>query len=171
GDQLVENVASVLAGIDVAFYTSIIGMGFSLIMTVLVKLFNTEYMLTDIMLMTESHLTGDEQHGIGRLISVSEAINEFVLGLQENHEQSLQGIVEAFSGFKNYTEGLKQSAADLKSFNDGLSHNLDHFQELFHQMKTVTDGFSEGTTALNKNFADLFNYFKQADRKDRKSVV
>src|SRR5699024_4751258 len=36
-DQLVENVASVLSGIDVAFYTSIFGMGFSLIMTVLVK--------------------------------------------------------------------------------------------------------------------------------------
>src|SRR5690625_5284621 len=35
-DQLVENVASVLSGIDVAFYTSIVGMGFSLIMTVLV---------------------------------------------------------------------------------------------------------------------------------------
>src|SRR5699024_12500325 len=39
GDQLVENVSGVLSGIDVAFYTSIVGMGFSLIMTVLVRMF------------------------------------------------------------------------------------------------------------------------------------
>src|SRR5699024_9499329 len=36
-DQLVENVAGVLSGIDVAFYTSIVGMSFSLVMTVLVR--------------------------------------------------------------------------------------------------------------------------------------
>src|SRR5699024_4962853 len=71
GDQLVENIAIVLSGIDVAFYTSIIGMGFSLIMTLLLKLLNTEYMLTDIMLMTETNLTGEEQHGMSRLINVS----------------------------------------------------------------------------------------------------
>src|SRR5699024_10891142 len=35
-DQLVENVAGVLSGIDVAFYTSIVGMGFSLTITILV---------------------------------------------------------------------------------------------------------------------------------------
>src|SRR5699024_6551713 len=56
GSQLVENIAAVLSGIDVAFYTSIAGMGLSLIMTVLIKVFNTEYMLTDIMLKVESHL-------------------------------------------------------------------------------------------------------------------
>lgn len=60
GNQLVEDVAGVLSGIDVAFYTSIAGMGFSLIMTVLIKTFNTEYMLTDIMLKTESNLEGNE---------------------------------------------------------------------------------------------------------------
>src|SRR5690625_3620646 len=62
-EQLVENVASVLSGIDVAFYTSIVGMGASLIMTLFVKVFNTEYMLTDIMLMVESNIVDDEQHG------------------------------------------------------------------------------------------------------------
>src|SRR5699024_7085273 len=49
-EQLIENISLVLTGIDVAFYTSIIGMSFSLIMTVLIKLLNTEYMLTDLML-------------------------------------------------------------------------------------------------------------------------
>ncbi|MBO1001622.1 MotA/TolQ/ExbB proton channel family protein [Pseudogracilibacillus auburnensis] len=163
-ELLVENVAGVLSGIDVAFYTSIIGMGFSLIMTVLVRIFNTEYMLTDLMLRLESHLEGEEQHGMNRMIGVSEKIHEGIIHLQQTNE----GIVDAFHGFKDYTSGLQQSAKDLAAFNDGLSENLETFQELFQQMKVITDGFSEGTTQLNKNFASLFTYFKQAERKNER---
>src|SRR5690625_2058115 len=168
GDQIVENVAYVLSGIDVAFYTSIFGMGFSLIMTVLVKIFNTEYMLTDLMLMVESNLVHDEQEGMGRLIDVSETMNESILSLQATNQDSLQRIVQAFAGFQEYTTGLQKSAEDLATFNEGLSHNLDDFQELFQQMKMVTDGFGKGTTELNKNFASLFTYFKKTDRKNER---
>lgn len=168
GDQLVENVANVLSGIDVAFYTSIFGMGFSLIMTVLVKTLNTEYILTDLMLMVESNLVSDEQEGMSRLIKVSETMNESILSLQETNQHSLQSIVNAFAGFQEYTTGLQQSAKDLAIFNEGLSHNLDEFQELFQQMKVVTDGFGEGTSQLNKNFGSLFTYFKKTDRKNER---
>lgn len=171
GDQLVENVAGVLSGIDVAFYTSIVGMSFSLIMTVLVKVFNTEYMLTDIMLRVESNLEGEEQKGLGKLIDVSEAINQSIIHMHETNEQSLQQVVQAFTGFRDYTSGLEKSARDLAAFNDGLSENLADFQELFQQMKVVTDGFSEGTAALNKNFTNLFSYFKKADRKNERIVA
>src|SRR5699024_3882204 len=47
-DQLIENVSAILSGIDVAFYTSIVGMGFSLVMTILTRVFNTEYLLNDL---------------------------------------------------------------------------------------------------------------------------
>src|SRR5699024_10988699 len=123
GDQLVEDVAAVLAGIDVAFYTSIAGMGFSLIMTVLTRLLNKEFMLTDIMLMTESNLEGEEKNGLNRLIDVSETINQSILGLQETNQESLQSIEKAFHGFQEYTTGLQQSAKDLALFNEGLSEN------------------------------------------------
>lgn len=170
GDQLVENVASVLSGIDVAFYTSIVGMGSSLLITVILKVFNTEYMLTDLMLMTESHLAEHEQHGMGRLINVSESINKSIDNLQVTHEKSLQGIINAFAGFKDYTEGLQRSAKDLSMFNEGLSDNLDDFQALFHEMKTVTSGFSEGTTQLNKNFSSLFSYFKKSEQRNQRTL-
>lgn len=159
GDQLVEHVSGVLSGIDIAFYTSIIGMSFSLVMTVLIKILNTEFILTDLMLKVESQLEGFEQQGMGRMIEVSEAIHG-----------SLQTISESFIGFKDYTAGLEQSAKDLAVFNEGLSENLTHFQELFQQMKIVTDGFSEGTNELNKNFKSLFNYFKKSDRRNERLV-
>ncbi|MFD2628509.1 MotA/TolQ/ExbB proton channel family protein [Oceanobacillus kapialis] len=168
--DLVEGVAGVLAGIDVAFYTSIAGMGFSLIMTILIKMLNTEFMLTDIMLMTESNLEGTEQHSMGRLINVSEAINQSILSLQETNQKSLQGIEASFTGFKEYTAGLQQSAKDLAAFNEGLAVNLGEFQTLFEHMKQVTDGFSEGTTNLNKNFDSLFSYFKKTDAKNDRMV-
>lgn len=170
GDQLVENISGVLSGIDVAFYTSIVGMGFSLIMTMLVRVFNTEYLLTDLMLKLESHLEGHEQHGMNRMIDVSELIHQAVVHLQETNEQSLQGIVQAFDGFKDYTAGLQQSAKDLAAFNDGLSENLTAFQTLFQEMKIVTDGFEAGTTQLNKNFDTLFSHFQKADRKNERMV-
>lgn len=170
GDQLVENISGVLSGIDVAFYTSIVGMGFSLIMTMLVRVFNTEYLLTDLMLKLESHLEGHEQHGMNRMIDVSELIHQAVVHLQETNEQSLQGIVQAFDGFKDYTAGLQQSAKDLAAFNDGLSENLTVFQTLFQEMKIVTDGFEAGTTQLNKNFDTLFSHFQKADRRNERMV-
>lgn len=170
GDQLVENVSGVLSGIDVAFYTSIVGMGFSLIMTVLVRMFNTEYLLTDLMLKLESHLEGEEQHGMNRMIDVSEHIHQAIVHLQETNEQSLQGIVESFDGFKDYTAGLEQAATDLATFNDGLSENLTEFHTLFEQMKEVTDGFETGTTALNRNFNQLFMYMEQTEQRSERMM-
>lgn len=168
GDQLVENIAGVLSGIDVAFYTSIIGMGFSLIMTVVVRIFNTEYLLTDFMLTLESQLEGQEQHGMPQMIHVSERIHQAIVDLQATNETSLNSIVDSFAGFKDYTSGLQQSAKDLAVFNDGLSENLTEFQTLFHEMKEVTDGFSAGTTTLNNHFTTLFTYFQKMDQRNER---
>ncbi|SHG87664.1 MotA/TolQ/ExbB proton channel family protein [Ornithinibacillus halophilus] len=170
GDQIVENVASVLAGIDIAFYTSIAGMGFSLIMTVLTKVLNTEHVLTDIMLKVESNLNGHKENGISRLIDVSENIHQSIVDLKDSNQQSLQGIEQAFEGFQAYTSGLQQSAKDLATFNEGLGHNLQEFQELFGSMQQVTDGFSEGTKRLNDNFDSLFMYFKKMDSRNERMV-
>ncbi|WP_217585773.1 MotA/TolQ/ExbB proton channel family protein [Lentibacillus saliphilus] len=168
GDQLVENVAAVLAGVDVAFYTSIVGMTFSLIMTLLIKVFNTEYLLTDMMLRVESELESGTESGINDLINVSERIEASIVDLNTSNQQALGEIVSAFSGFKEYTTGLQQSAKDLAQFNDGLTRNLEEFEALFQRMKEVTDGFSEGTKALNHNFASLFSYFKKTDAKNER---
>ncbi|WP_226037418.1 MotA/TolQ/ExbB proton channel family protein [Aquibacillus saliphilus] len=170
GNQLVEDVASVLAGIDVAFYTSIAGMGFSLMMTVIIRAWNTEYLLTDIMLKVESCLEESEQNGISRLIEVSETINTSIVRLQETNQDSLQTIVHSFKGFQDYTAGLQQSAKDLAKFNDGLSNNLKDFHALFVRVKEVTDGFSNATTKANSNFDKLFAYFKRMDGRNERMI-
>nr|WP_235788422.1 MotA/TolQ/ExbB proton channel family protein [Salipaludibacillus sp. CUR1] len=168
GDQLVENVAAVLAGIDVAFYTSIAGMGFSLIMTILLRVANTEYLLTDIMLKTESHLEETEQDPMSRLIEVSETINSSIVELKETNQQSLQNIEKAFHGFQEYTVGLQKSAEDLAKFNKGLSENLKEFTVLFKNIKKVTDGFGTAVTKLNNNFDQLFAYFSKMDKRNER---
>ncbi|WP_227937568.1 MotA/TolQ/ExbB proton channel family protein [Alkalihalobacillus deserti] len=168
GDQLVENVALVLAGIDVAFYTSIVGMGLSLIMTVVTRVANTEYLLTDIMLKTESYLEETEQDAMNRLINVSETINSSIVELRESNQESLQSIVQSFEGFQEYTVGLQQSAKDLAKFNEGLSENLKDFTVIFDSVKEVTDGFDKGVKKLNKNFDQLFSYFYKMDQRNEK---
>ncbi|WP_096200426.1 MotA/TolQ/ExbB proton channel family protein [Bacillus sp. FJAT-45350] len=166
GDQLVENVALVLAGIDVAFYTSIAGMGLSLIMTVVTKVANTEFMLTDIMLKTESHLEEQEEDGISRLIDVSESINSSIVELKETNQESLNEVVQSFRGFQEYTVGLQQSARDLAKFNEGLSNNLKDFTVIFDSIKEVTNDFDKGVGKLNKNFDQLFSYFHKMDQRN-----
>src|SRR5699024_3004816 len=170
GDQLVNNVASVLSGIDVAFYTSIVGMGFSLIMTVLVRLFNVEYLLTEIRLHIESHLESQERHGMVEMIDVAEKIHQSIVHFQTTNEASLQSMVQAFGGFKDYTSELQQTAEDLALFNDGLAKNLAEFQTLFQQMTEVTNGFSAGTKQLNEQFETLFTYFKQNDLRNERVI-
>lgn len=168
GDQLVENVALVLAGIDVAFYTSIAGMGLSLIMTIVTRVANTEFMLTDIMLKTESILEGNEQDGMGRLIAVSEMINSSIQELRSTNQESLQSIVNSFKGFQEYTVGLQQSARDLEKFNEGLSENLKQFSAIFHGVQELTEGFDQGVKKLNLNFGQLFTYFENMDQRNEK---
>lgn len=163
GNQLIENVVGVLAGIDMAFYTSIAGMGLSLIMTILIKVLSAEYMLTDIMLKVESNLEGNEEGSISRLVQVSETINRSILGLQDTNQKSLGEIVKSFTGFQEYTTGLQKSAEDLAHFNDGLSVNLETFKDLFDSMSDVTAGFGDATENLNHNFDSLFSYFKKMD--------
>ncbi|WP_077622387.1 MotA/TolQ/ExbB proton channel family protein [Sediminibacillus massiliensis] len=171
GDQLVEDVASVLTGIDVAFYTSIAGMGLSLIMTVLIKAANTEFLLTDIMLRVESNLEEKEQNSLHRLIQVSETINASIQHLQETNQHSLQSIENSFSGFANFTTSLQQSAEDLAKFNDGLSENLNDFHTLFSSMKDITEGFGETINQLNDNFDQLFTYFKRMDGRNERMAA
>lgn len=170
GEQLVENIAAVLTGIDVAFYTSIAGMGFSLIMTILLKVFNAEHTLTDIMLKIESNLAGSEEHNLGQLITVSENMNQSIINFHKSTEQSFGNLEQAFSGFQEYTVGLQQSAKDLADFNQGLAQNLKDYTVLFNQMKSVTDGFLNGTERLNNNFDSLFNYFSQIEEKNDRIV-
>ncbi|WP_332694362.1 MotA/TolQ/ExbB proton channel family protein [Halalkalibacter lacteus] len=168
GDQLVDNVALVLAGIDVAFYTSIAGMGLSLMMTVVTRVANTEYMLTDIMLKTESYLEENEQDGLSRLIDVSETIHSSIVELRETNQESLQSIVDSFQGFQEYTVGLQQSAKDLAKFNEGLTENLKDFTVIFESVKEVTNGFDKGVSKLNKNFDQLFSYFYKMDQRNER---
>src|SRR5699024_1401932 len=170
GNRLVEHVTTVLAGVDIAFYTSIAGMGMSLSMTVLTKVFNTELVLTDIMLKFESQLEENEQKGINQLIDVSEAINASILDLQATNRASLQNIEHAFTGFQEYTDGLEQAAEDLASFNDGLSDNLSMFQAISEQIKVVTYCYIVGTAKFNNNFNLLFNYFKKMVAKQARMV-
>ncbi|MEK5443405.1 MULTISPECIES: MotA/TolQ/ExbB proton channel family protein [unclassified Fredinandcohnia] len=168
GDMLVENVATVLAGIDVAFYTSIAGMGLSLIMTIVTRVANTEFMITDIMLKTESILEGNEQDGMGRLIAVSETINTSILELRNSNQEYLQSIVNSFKGFQEYTVGLQQSAKDLAKFNEGLTENLKQFSAIFHGVQELTEGFDQGVKKLNQNFDQLFIYFQNMDQRNEK---
>ncbi|MDT8861142.1 MotA/TolQ/ExbB proton channel family protein [Alkalihalobacillus sp. MEB130] len=168
GDQLVENVAAVLGGIDVAFYTSIAGMGLSLIMTIVTRVANTEFLLTDIMLKTEAFLEEHEQDSMARLITVTETIHSSINELKETNQESLQSIVNSFRGFQEYTVGLQQSAKDLAKFNEGLSENLKDFEVIFTNVKEVTNGFDKGVSKLNKNFDQLFSYFYKMDQRNEK---
>src|SRR5699024_8387637 len=158
-DQLIENVSAISSGIDVAFYTSRGGTGISLVMTLLTRVFNTEYLLNDLMLIVESILKSHDQHCMHRMITISEHINDSIQSLEKPNEKSLGSIVDAFTGFKDYTEGHQQSAKDLAAFNEGLSENLKDFHELFNQMSTVTNEINTGTNSLNKNLYSIYSYF------------
>ncbi|SDY03694.1 MotA/TolQ/ExbB proton channel family protein [Evansella caseinilytica] len=171
GEQLVENVANVLAGLDTAFYTSIAGMGLSLMMTVLLRIANTEYMLTDIMLKVESYLEENEADAMTRLIDVSKTIHGSIVELRETNQQSLQSIEQSFHGFREYTTGLQQSAKDLAKFNEGLAENLKDFTELFASIKEVTDGLSGAVTKLNTNFGQLFSTLTKMDKRNERLIT
>lgn len=165
GDELVEHIVGVLSGIDVAFYTSIVGMSCSLLMTVGTHVLNTEHLLTDLMLSVESTLEQQGERGMSELVNTSQSIYKEITDLRETNERSMGEVVNAFTGFKDYTAGLQQSAKDLALFNEGLTANLKHFQTIFNAMEKQTNEFQVGTDRLNENFTTIINYFQSADER------
>src|SRR5699024_2367358 len=105
----------------------------------LIRLFNVEDVLTDIMLHIESHLERQERHGIVEMIDVAEKIHQAIVHLQTTNEASLQSMVQAFGGFKDYTSELQQSAEDLAHYNEDIAKKLTDFKSLFKQITEVTN--------------------------------
>lgn len=169
-EQFVENAANVLSGIDIAFYTSIVGMSFSLIMTLFIHGLNIEYLFTDLMLMVEAHLTEEHEYGVNALVKISDDIHDSIRHMKKSNETALQRVVQSFTGFQDYTSGLKQSAKDLKAFNDGLAKNLIDFQQIFTSMEEISEVMGEGTTTLNENFSTLFASINQAEERREEEV-
>src|SRR5690625_2036783 len=118
------------------------------------------------MLSVESVLSKKQQQGFGRLIDATESVKQSIDHMHETNERSLKEVVTSFTGFKDYTSGLQQSAKDLAIFNEGLSENLIQFQTLFQQMEKNTTAFQKGTDTMNENFASLINYFKGVDERN-----
>jgi DNA repair exonuclease SbcCD ATPase subunit len=182
---ITEKIAKVLSGIHVAFYTSIIGMALSLLMTLFIRIMNTEHLYTKIMLNLENELEEQNEDTLGTLIRVMENVNNSLSGIGENQaksdermievlgkiDQSTTATVQSLDNLSKFSEGFNQAASNLEGFNHGLQDNVVQFTELFGSMKRVTDAFGDSVNKLNENFDQLFVYFKEVDSRQAALMV
>jgi predicted nucleic acid-binding Zn-ribbon protein len=182
---IIGKIGKVLSGIHVAFYTSIIGMSLSLLMTLSLRFMNTEHLYTKIMLRLENDLEEHNEETLGTLIKAMESVNHSLLGISENQAKSDEKMIEVLGKIDNsttatvqslvnlstFSEGFNQAASNLEGFNRGLQDNVVQFTELFGSMKIVTDAFGDSVYKLNENFDQLFVYFREVDNRQSALMV
>ena len=144
-----ESMAPVLSGMGTAFATSIVGMGFALLTTFSLKLFNVEQYLSGIMVRLENYL--DNEIKLAKKSKQTKQINQLNNTLQQGMQKisnQLEDIFASVKGFKQISTQFEQAAASMESFNHGLTDSMQDLQEFYQKNKEFTQGFQADISRL-----------------------
>nr|WP_307990650.1 hypothetical protein [uncultured Niameybacter sp.] len=175
--KIVEGIPHFLQGVNTAFYTSIAGIIFSLILQGLCNKFNCETIMVQWMLKLELLLGGklrddDKQQMLQTFESMKNTMVHMDKQLSHlDHLEDLVGgqnttkvqLAKVIDGIGKVNKGLSaltalESAAEgLNEFNKGFKQNIDQFSQIFEGALGLMEGFA-------KQVSGLSNYFQQLQK-------
>lgn len=169
-----NEIGGILEAMSVAFYTSIMGMVSSLILTVITKAKNNETLLTQLMYKIENEIlteinnttleTKKEKDTHIELL-IKQGIDALVQSEINTNQASikLNNIEHTMGSFSRFTNELDKTAVSMKSLNGSLDQSMSKYMDMFNNVDHLMTGFERGLSGLNSNFEHLFTYFKSVD--------
>lgn len=148
-----ESIAAVLSGIHTAFYTSILGIVFSIIINYVTKIRNGEHLLTQLMLKIENELFYTENKSID--LQLVESMKDV--------EKSISQMTEAFTSLKNFSEGFEQATVNMNSFNDMFSSNTKTLSSLFGGMERSAKSHHQKLDSIVDEFQMLNKFMTKQE--------
>lgn len=148
-----ESIAAVLSGIHTAFYTSILGIVFSIIINYVTKIQNGEHLLMQLMLKIENELFFTENKSID--LQLVESMKDV--------EKSIEQMTGAFMSLKNFSEGFEQATVNMNNFNDMFSTNTQTLSGLFGGMEKSAKSHHKKMGEIIGEFQSLNKFMKKQE--------
>lgn len=153
GDSDNGAISAVLSGASVAFYTSIMGMAVSMVLTVVSKFGNAEHLLVEVMLRSEKLLENKQQNrNQQEMLSALHQTNKRLDQIGNKLEQS-----------GDFAQSFQLASENMLAFNEGFKSNMADISEIFGSMRQFTEQFGEQISMLNHNFHKLFHFMEGAE--------
>jgi hypothetical protein len=147
------NLQPILNGVGTAFYTSIIGVLFSILIGVNLRHSNSDQLFIQHMLKVENLLYKEsrnrsDQKVVDTLITV---------------RQEIINMRHSFEDVSSFSKEFKNASKNLQAFNKDFSSNLSDMKLIFESTKDVMGLFNTRTAQFHEDFERLFEYFKNND--------
>lgn len=172
GEFTVDNISPILSGMGVAFYASIVGIAFSLILTFITRVFDAEQLLINIMVKLQNYMDNNlRRNNFREFFEKTEAaikklsasndktINEFgkiSVEIMDKSLDTMEKVYEFVKKFSDFPKEFEKSMEYMTNFNKKLKESVEGFDLIFK-------GFSKLTSTLNKSMDNLDKKFDILD--------
>jgi len=144
-----SSIMGILGGVHTAFFTSIGGILFSIIINLHSKYKNSEQLLLQVMLKIENYIYQKDQ----------KTADYYVVEGLGDVKEAVYNMGRAFLDVAHFSKEFKIATENLKEFTDNFKGVTNEVNSLFSNMKTITEQFNERTSQLHSDFETLFIYF------------
>lgn len=148
-EKMVNSISTIFDGIHTAFYTSIAGIIYSIVINLHLKTKNTEHLLLQTMLKVENYIHKKDKETAD--FYVVEAIGK----VQESVEQMNKTFVEV----AQFSKEFKVATQNMNKFNETFQTSTSSLKDVFGNIEIVTGLFNDRSTQIHDDFGKLFDYF------------
>jgi biopolymer transport protein ExbB/TolQ len=149
-DNIDSSIMGILGGVHTAFFTSIGGIMFSIVINLHSKYKNSEQLLLQVMLKIENYIYQKDQKTSDYY--VVEALGEV--------KEAVFNVGRAFLDAAHFSNEFKKATDNLIGFNETFQKSTIEVNNMFANMKTITEQFNNRTAQLHTDFEKLFTYFE-----------
>ena len=184
GEFTVDNISPILSGMGVAFYASIVGIAFSLILTFITRVFDAEQLLMNIMIKLEDYMDnnlrknnfneffGKMETAIKKLSdSNDKTINEFGKVSREIISKSLETmkkVYEFVEKLSDFPQEFEKSMEYMTAFNRKLKESVEGFDLIFKGFGKLAGTFNKSINSLEKKFDILDDCVRDINKGQKK---
>ncbi|MEH7094811.1 MotA/TolQ/ExbB proton channel family protein [Neobacillus vireti] len=148
-DNIDSSILEILAGVHTAFFTSIGGILFSIVINLHSKYRNSEQLFLQVILKIENYMQQKDQKTSDYY--VVEALGEV--------KNAVHNTGRAFLDVAHFSKDFKTATDNLIQFNKDFHENTLAVSSMFKDMKAITEMFNQKAALIHDDFTNLFTYF------------
>lgn len=148
-----NSIMTILSGVNTAFYTSIAGIIYSIIINLHSRIVNSEQLLIQLMLKIENFIYQSDH----------ESSDMKVIHAMVDVKNAIERMGQSFIDVADFSKNFERATQNMYQFNADFSKNTAELSHLFGDMREVSSLFNERSKQIHDDFGKLFDYFNQQE--------
>lgn len=148
-----NSIMTILSGVNTAFYTSIAGIIYSIIINLHSRIVNSEQLLIQLMLKIENFIHQSDH----------ESSDMKVIHAMVDVKDAIERMGQSFIDVADFSKNFERATQNMYQFNADFSKNTVELSRLFGDMREVSSLFNERSKQIHDDFGKLFDYFSQQE--------